>query len=187
MRGLDENARRIGQPSPHLVGVQTLGGDSWVQSLENEDTFVTLDSPFSLANSLVCKASSKEAVRDARQYSTTGRGGVAPNDIKGKAGRFLTAVKVDDAQAGAAAWKASEEYGHLIELSCGAAMVPAYQPAVLDGVQRKLKTTKPLHVVLVACGGSRVNEQTIEQYKTKYGDGYGDIYADGEKIIKRGA
>jgi len=182
MRGLDENAKRMNIPSAHLVGIQALGGDAWVRSLETEDDFVTLDSPYSIANSLVCKASSTEAVRDARHYASTGHGGIAPDDIKGRAGTYPTVVRIDDAQAGAAAWKSSEAYGQPIELSCGVAMVPAYQPAILDVVQGKLNTTRLLHVVLVACGGSRVDEDTNQWHKEQFGDGYGDVYVDGCKV-----
>ena len=187
LRGLDENAKRVETPSAHVIGVQTLGGDSWVRSLESEDEFVILQHPDSQAKSLVCKAGSTEAVRDARHYASTGEGGVAPNDTKGKAGRYLTALRVDDAQAGAAAWKASDEFGHPIELSCGAAMVPAYQPAILDAVSRKIDSNRPLHVVLVACGGSRVNDELVNEFRTKYGDGFGDIFVDGEKVTPREA
>jgi L-serine/L-threonine ammonia-lyase len=182
MLGLSEHAERDGTPPTHVIGVTTFGSDSWGRSLESDDTFVTLDNPVSRAKSLVCKACSPIAVRDARIYASKGAITLDPEPLKGRSGRHLTEIRVDDAFAGAAAWQATDELNQLIELSCGVALVPAYQPSVLDHLVAKKGLAGKLNVVIVVCGGSRIDLETIEEFKATYGTGFGEIVVDGEIV-----
>jgi hypothetical protein len=39
-----------------------------------------------------------------------------------------------------------------------------------------------LNVVIVVCGGSRIDLETIEEFKATYGTGFGEIVVDGEIV-----
>lgn len=185
MLGLCERAKEEGHESAHVIGVSTIGGDSFSQSLETEDRMVELEQPFSQARSLVCKVCSPLAVRDARAYAKQGKVSFYQTDVRGKTGPFFTAVSVDDALAGANAWQATEELGRLIELSCGAAFAPAYTPQILEYLTRTKDLPKRMNVVIVVCGGTRVSEDDIRGFKEDFGKGYGKIIADGHVLEER--
>ncbi|WWC90268.1 uncharacterized protein L201_005201 [Kwoniella dendrophila CBS 6074] len=192
MYGCSEISRQTGTPPTHILGVTTLGADSWSLSLENEDTFIEIPDPYSMAKSLACKACSKDSVRDSRIYAKTGKLSFnpEPKPVNGSSikSEHLTSVRIDDSYAGSAAWKLTEQLDGgktLIELSTGAAMIPVYQPAILDEIKSKskiLKDEEKLNVVIIVCGGYRVSQQDLNHYKEKFCEGYGKIYVDGIEL-----
>jgi L-serine/L-threonine ammonia-lyase len=183
MYGCSEYARKRQIRPAHVLGVTTIGGDSWGLSLETDDTFIELENPYSIAKSLVCKACSELAVRDARIYAASGSLTLDPKRAPGGPGPHLTEVRVDDAFAGAAAWQAGDELECLIELSTGAAMVPVYYPRILATVVEKEKPVDDrLNVVVVVCGGDRIDQEGMEGFKRSYGLGYGKIIVDGKVV-----
>ncbi|WWC58967.1 uncharacterized protein I303_101512 [Kwoniella dejecticola CBS 10117] len=190
MYGCTQNAEKTGTSPAHVVGVTTFGADSWGLSLENEDTFVEIPDPFSKAKSLACKACSTRAVSDARVYAKKGRLSLAPTTVIGGTGPYLSEVRVDDAFAGSAAWKATKELGTLTELSTGAAIVPVYEKVILEQIKSKvsdLTEVEKLNVVVIACGGYRVSQEDLEEYESQYGNGYGKIILDGRELLDRPA
>lgn len=183
MLGLSERAEETNTPPAHMIGISGIGGDSFSKSLETDDEIIPIEKPFSVAKSLVCQCCSPIAVRDARQYAKNGKTSLdLSDDIKGKTGPYFTAVSVDDALGGSAAWRSTEELHHNIELSCGVAMTPAYYPSILDYLVKEKGLKKKLNVVIVACGGTRVSDEDIKQYRAQYGQGYGKIIADGIEL-----
>ena len=183
MLGGYERALEQGTPSPHVVAVSTIGGDFFSQSLWTEDEFVEVEDPFSLAKSLVCKSGSPIAVRDGRYYAKNGQLSLDIGETKGKAGPYLTALSVDDARAGSAAWQATDELGTMIELSTGAALAPAQNKCVLDWLVREKNLSQKLNVVVIVCGGTRVDLEEVEKHRL-YGQGSGKIIADGHVIAE---
>jgi len=177
-----ERAAESSTTPTHILGITTIGADSFGRSLEQDAGFVKLEVADSRAKSLVCKACSPLAVHDARSYGATGSVAGASDQTTGKAGGFFTSARVDDAYAGAAAWQATDELNHLIELSCGAAIVPAYQPTILDDIARRLGKDK-LSVAIVVCGGSRIDRETVDGFREEYGKGFGKIVVNG-RVLK---
>lgn len=186
--GLTEHAARAQAPATHLLAVCLAGADSFTRSLETEDEFVTLEDAHSRAASLRCAACSPVAVQHARQFASTGSVVGAGPSTKGKAGRFLTVVRAPDDYAGAASWqyRRDDPEHALLELGCGAALIPAYQQGVLDFIARtKLCPDEPgrrLNVVIVACGGSRVSAEDVVGFERDYGLGGGPVFADGHEL-----
>lgn len=186
MLGLSEHVKARNEEPAHVVGVTTFGSDSWGRSVEQADEGVVEIDDFSRAKSLSCKKCSYNSVRDARIYASTGTydedaestGRVAGDGVR----RYLSTVRIDDSRAGAAAWKATYDLGHLIELSCGAAVAVAYEPAILRRIAEAKGLPGRMNVVIILCGGSRVGLRDIEEYRDTYGNGYGDILVDGEKV-----
>ena len=182
MLGLTEHAQQGKTDPVHVIGIATLGADAWGRSLETDDELVSIDD-FSRAKSLGCKQCSGLSVRDARIYAATGKTTLNPTPIKGRAGKYLSEVRIDDAIAGSAAWQATEELNHLIEISCGASMAVAQYPEILDHIATKKNLPSKLNVVVIVCGGSRVNLKMVEEFKESYGKGYGKVIIDGEEIM----
>ena len=166
----------------HILGITTIGADSFGRSLEQEAGFVEIEDANSRAKSLVCKACSPLAVYDARAYGATGSVAGASAQTTGTPGGYFTSARIDDAYAGAAAWQATDELDHLIELSCGAALAPAYQSSILDDIAKRIGRER-LSVVLVVCGGSRIDRETVDSFREEYGLGYGRIVVNG-RVLK---
>jgi L-serine/L-threonine ammonia-lyase len=186
MTGLGERAAADGRRPTHVVGVSAMGGDPWGLSLETDHDYVD-GANTSLAVSLNCIMCSTLAIDAARQYARTGSvEGATPETHGSTAGKdapYLSSVRADDAQCGAAAWQATDELGQPIELSTGAAVVPVYHPQVLEHMIKEKGLPEKLNVIVVVCGGSRVDEKDIEVFREKYGKGYGQVVVDGAVVV----
>lgn len=136
MLGLTEHADRTRSEAKHVLAVCTVGADSFSRSLETEGEFVTLKDAHSKALSLRCEACSPLAVQDARKYAATGSVAGADQSTRGKAGRYLTAVRAPDDYAGAASWQyRRDDPDHTeLELGCGAALSASLASADLCGL-----------------------------------------------------
>lgn len=182
MLGLSEQAALSNTPPVHVIGVTTFGSDSWGRSLEVDDGVTEID-PFSRAKSLACKKCSPLSVRDARIYAARGELSLDSEPVSGPAGKYLSEVRMDDAYAGAAAWESTNELNHLVELSCGAAIAVACQPAVLEHIVQTKELPEKSNIVIIVCGGSRVSLSDVNGFKAEYGEtGHGVIIVDGNTI-----
>lgn len=73
---------------------------------------------------------------------------------------------IEDAEACASAWRFADDERILVEPACGASIALAY-----DGRLKKyLKAFSPeTKVVIIVCGGSRIDLKTMDQYKKQFG------------------
>lgn len=201
LRGLSQierNAQTSGKDyrPPVIVATQDFGADSFSQSMNlyfqdpiaNKDAHVVLPAITSKATSMGAKRCSETALRDARAYAE--RGSVSSSSSAHTAREsinpYLSTVIMDDAIAASSCWQFKRDHDILVELSCGAALAPIYQS---DRVLPKLiergdnqKRANPLNIVVVVCGGSKVDSQMLAGYERDFGDmsGRGEIKVDGQ-------
>lgn len=146
MQGI-EKAGWGGEKGTRVVALETKGAESLNLSLR-EGKLVTLPGITSVAKSL-------GAVRvAARAFELAQR----PNVVS----EVLT-----DAEACMGCWRFADDERFLVEPACGVSVALAYQPERL----RKLVPgiTKDSKVVIVVCGGSRVDLDTLQQYREEHG------------------
>lgn len=75
------------------------------------------------------------------------------------------------------------ELDHLIELSCGAAVAPAFQPTILADSTRRRGVDKP-NIVIAMRGGSRINRETVDGFCVGYELGSGRNTVNGQMLQK---
>lgn len=142
MMGLD----RVGWGEQvRVVPVETLGADSLAQSLEKQE-LVTLPGITSIATSLGAIQVAENAFKEARRSN-------------------VTSVVVEDAEACSACWRFLDDERILVEPSCGASVVLAY-----DGrLKAYLKDLSPdSKVVIIVCGGSKISLDILNKYRETY-------------------
>ena len=188
---------------PKIVGVQDFGADGFNQSMNayhddpigNAEAHVTLPAITSLATSMGARKCSALTLKLARKYARYGTldddliaasGSDRQSGSSTRHGKYFTGVVVEDALSGSATWQFNRDHQIMVEIACGAALVPAYQP---ERLLSKLIETLPQpsgrkNVVLIACGGSKIDQATLEQYEREYGlqEGQGRIEIDGKAI-----
>jgi L-serine/L-threonine ammonia-lyase len=153
--------------TPKIVGVQDFGADSFSQSYNSwltnggEPKVVTIPAITSKATSMGAKACSAETLDVACQYA---------GDVATRTRRMSTLV-VDDAISGAACWQFYRDHQLMVEMACGAALAPVYQPRILEELVRGMegKEGERKTVVIVVCGGSKVDAETLQTYERDYG------------------
>lgn len=143
--GLMEGVTREGWFT-QMIAVETVGADSLAQSVRAKE-LVTLPAITSIASSLGAPRVAQQALDYALQ----------PN---------VTNVVVEDAEACASCWRFADDERILVEPACGASMALAY-----DGrLQKQLKGfSKNSTVVIICCGGSRIDLRTMDDFKQKFG------------------
>lgn len=129
-----------------VLAVETSGADSLAQAVEKGE-IVKLQEITSVAKSLGAPAVAKQALID----------GLKPN---------VVSMVIEDAEACASAWRFADDERFLVEPACGAAVALAY-----DGRLKKyLKNFSPeSQVVIVVCGGSRIDLKTMDAYRKQFG------------------
>lgn len=145
--GLMQGVEQMGwKKSTRVLAVETLGADSLAQSIEKGE-LVTLPGITSVAKSLGATRVAEKAL----EY------GQKPN---------VSSLVIEDAEACASAWRFADDERILVEPACGAAVALAY-----DGrLKRCLKDFSPeSKVVIVVCGGSRIDLKTMEDYRKQFG------------------
>lgn len=132
--------------STRVLAVETLGADSLAQAIEKRE-LITLPAITSIATSLGATRVAQRALDHA----------LKPN---------ASSLVIEDAEACASAWRFADDERILVEPACGAAVALAY-----DGRLKKyLKDFSPeSKVVLVVCGGSRIDLQMMEGYRKRFG------------------
>ena len=184
MLGLSEHAAFDNSEPAHCVGVCTLGADAWSLSLEQEDGYTPIKDAHSKARSLVSNGCSPLSVRDARVYGKTGSLSLDPDPVAMSSADtpYLSQIRIDDAYAGAAAWHATRELNHLVELSCGAAVAVAEQHEIINHLVKTKGLPEKSNVVIICCGGTRVSLEDVVGFEKEYGEGYGKILVNGQEI-----
>lgn len=190
--------------SPKLVGVQDFGADGFSQSMNayhddpigNADAHITLPAITSLATSMGARKCSALTLKLARKYArygalddsfiATSRSGAVEAESSTRHGKYFTGVVVEDAISGSATWQFNRDHQIMVEIACGAALAPAYQP---ERLLSKLVGSLPRpegrkNIVLIACGGSKIDQAMLEKYEKSYGlqEGAGRIEIDGQAI-----
>jgi L-serine/L-threonine ammonia-lyase len=193
--------------SPKLVGVQDFGADGFSQSMNayhddpigNADAHITLPAITSLATSMGARKCSALTLKLARKYarygtlddssiaaSGSGSGSHTEAECSTRHGKYFAGVVVEDAISGSATWQINRDHQIMVEIACGAALAPAYQSerllSKLVGFLPRPEGRK--NIVLIACGGSKIDQAMLEKYEKSYGlqEGAGRIEIDGQAI-----
>ncbi|KAN0063100.1 catabolic L-serine/threonine dehydratase [Thecaphora frezii] len=140
------------QAQTRLLTLQCYGADSFSQSLllppSSSSLPVTLHRITSAATSMATKTCSATHLASARQFG------------------LVTPVRVDDDLAAEAVWRFYKDTGYLVELSCGAALAPVFFPERI--LNKALgQEAKEKNVVVVVCGGSKVDEEMVREYERR--------------------
>lgn len=143
MQGIEEAGW---EQSTQVLAVETLGADSLSQSVQKGE-LVTLPGITSVATSLGAARVAQQALNHAlKPHAST--------------------LVIEDAEACASAWRFADDERILVEPACGASVALVY-----DGrLKRYLKGFSPeSKVVIIVCGGSRIDLQLMEKYKRQFG------------------
>lgn len=143
MQGIEEEGWNT---HTHVLAVETAGADSLAQAVEKRE-LVALDEITSVAKSLGAPIVAQKALDFALQ----------PN---------VSNMVIEDAEACASGWRFADDERILVEPACGASVALAY-----DGrLRRYLKGfSSESKVVIIVCGGSRIDLQMMENYKKQFG------------------
>lgn len=166
----------FGSPKPRLVACQDFGAHSfgasfnqWLASSDDEGNVVSLEAITSQATSLGAKSCSAAALTAAIQYAQPD-----PVDTAGQRAPYLSTVIVDDAISASACWQFDRDHELMVEMACGAALSPIYLPKrILDTVLQGTVTGEgregeKLNIVVVVCGGSKVDREMLGMYEREY-------------------
>lgn len=160
LRGILHGLDRKGK-TPRVFSVQCFGADSFNQSHEAGRP-IKLNAITSKATSMGARLASSATLAAARDYPR------------------LHTLTVSDGHAASAAWQFKRDHDVMVELSCGAALAPAYYPERFLG---PLPDSPPLNIVLVACGGSKIDQEMLAGYERDFGSTYeGKARLDGNEI-----
>lgn len=187
---------------PKVVGVQDFGADGFNQSMNayhddpvaNAEAHITLPAITSLATSMGARRCSALTLGLAKKYARHGTLEDALLDASDSAseagtstrhGKYFAGVVVEDAISGSATWQFNRDHEIMVEIACGAALAPAYQERLLSKLIETLPEVEGRkNVVLIACGGSKIDQGMLEKYERDYGlqEGVGRIEVDGNAI-----
>ncbi|KAJ8606461.1 hypothetical protein MRB53_040920 [Persea americana] len=145
--GIMQGVEREGwSEKTRVLAVETVGADSLAQAVEKGE-LVKMSEITSVAKSLGAPIVAQQAFTEA----------LKPN---------VTNMVIEDAEACASAWRFADDERFLVEPACGAAVALAY-----DGRLKKyLKNFSPeSKVVIVVCGGSRIDLRTMDVYRKQFG------------------
>ncbi|KAI5849975.1 putative serine family amino acid catabolism-related protein [Tricharina praecox] len=144
--GLQLGLERSGlEERTRMVAVETRGAESLNASLR-EGRLVTLEEITSIATSLGARTVAEKAFE------------------VGSWGNVISRV-VSDGAAARACVRFAEEERMLVEAACGASLAAVYEL----GLRKMMpELTSESKVVVVVCGGSNVNLEILEKYRTEY-------------------
>ncbi|WYZ38549.1 hypothetical protein EsH8_III_000463 [Colletotrichum jinshuiense] len=149
-QGISSNSWPAGR-QPRLMAVETRGADSLNASVLAGE-HVTLPGITSIANSLGATRVSARTWEVAQ--STPG----------------FRSVTVSDAEAAMATVRFVDDAQFVVEVACGAAIAPVYNGTLRKelGADMSDEEWAKQNVVLIICGGSNVNMEILNEYRTKY-------------------
>ncbi|KAI5452829.1 catabolic L-serine/threonine dehydratase [Naganishia albida] len=180
------------RPKPRLVACQDFGAHSfgasfnrWLHSSEDVGTVVALEAITSQATSLGAKSCSAAALSAAIEYAQPANA----DDHATRCAPYLSTVIVDDAISASACWQFDRDHELMVEMACGAALSPIYLPdrimnTVLHDTGNGQGIKEKLNIVVVVCGGSKVDREMLGDYERQYGaadEGY-RVMIDGEDV-----
>lgn len=198
--------------SPRVIATQDFGADSFSQSInlwfkdeiKNKNAHVTLDAITSKATSMGTKKCSPFSLQAAREYAIKGSCDLSSssssssqpssNGTNGHSHipqlderKYLSTVIQSDSLAASSAWQFKRDHDLMVELSCGAALSVAYHSdRVLKPLLKGLDgpDDKPKNIVIVVCGGSKVDQDMLDDYEKTFGDmkGRGEVMVDGISV-----
>ncbi|KAL7005476.1 catabolic L-serine/threonine dehydratase [Cystobasidiomycetes sp. EMM_F5] len=199
LHGITEYAQRLPSTStykpPFILAVQDIGADSFTQSinlfLSNpsgsiDDQHVILPAITSKATSMGAKICSRNALLSARNYAIHGH--VTPPSENKTIPKHMATLMLSDSLSASACWQFNRDHKMMVELSCGAALAPVYHhERLLQPALTKLpdeRKDRKLNIVVIVCGGSKVDTEMLEQYKAEFADmkGTGEARLNGEDI-----
>lgn len=132
--------------STQVLAIETAGADSLAQSVQQK-TLVALPEITSIATSLGAPMVAQQAL----SYALRGE---------------VSSVVVDDSQACESSWRFADDERILIEPACGASLALVYG----GQLERYVKGfSSDSIVVIVACGGSRITLDAMQDYKQRFG------------------
>lgn len=122
---------------------------------------MTIPGITSKATSMGARTCSIDTLRAAVRYADAGEGA---RDTK------FTSLTVDDAISGSACWQFKRDHDLMVEMACGAALAVCYQPRILDELLKGVgKEGERKSIVIVVCGGSKIDEELLRDYEREYG------------------
>ncbi|KDN46484.1 tryptophan synthase beta subunit-like PLP-dependent enzyme, partial [Tilletiaria anomala UBC 951] len=139
---------------PHVVAVECFGADSFAAA-HNSGKHIALLAITSKATSMGALKASAKSLALARSYTTAEAGGA------------FSTLTVPDSAAAFAGWQFARDHRFIVELACAASLTPAYfSEQVLPALLAKQPNTqRKSNIVIVVCGGSKVNAADIEQWR----------------------
>jgi L-serine/L-threonine ammonia-lyase len=160
-----ESTSALGKPK--IIGVNDFGADSFAQSWNTwlsrggEPSVVTIPGITSKATSMGARTCSIDTLRAAVRYADSGEG---ERDTR------FTSLTVDDAISGSACWQFKRDHNLMVEMACGAALGPLYQPRIMEELLKGVgKEGERKSIVIVVCGGSKIDEELLRVYEREYG------------------
>jgi len=141
MQGIEEEGWNT-----HVLAVETAGADSLAQAIEKRE-LVALDEITSVAKSLGAPIVAQRALDYALQSNVSN-------------------LVIEDAEACASGWRFADDERILVEPACGASVALAYDGRLRKYLKGFSEETK---VVIVVCGGSRIDLKMMENYKRQFG------------------
>lgn len=192
IHGVDATAEKHAEfGKPKIVGVQDFGADSFSLSYNQwlrdggDPRVVSIPAITSKATSMGTKTCSAETLQAACRYSGI-NGGTGDSSQRSR----MSTLVVDDAISGSACWQFYRDHHLMVEMACGAALAPVYQPRILDELARGLEDgtdqgAERKTIVIVVCGGSKVDADTLKTYERDYGkadDGSIKVMINGQMI-----
>lgn len=150
INGIMLGLKRMGMSKTEIVAVETNGADAFAQSLAKGE-LVTLPAITSIATTLGARRVSSKTLELANRWNP------------------LHSMVLEDRQAVEGCAYLAETHRFLVEAACGVCI-----GACMTDEFRKLSKTiadrerrKP-NVVIIVCGGSNMNSETLESYKKEY-------------------
>ncbi|KAK9897754.1 tryptophan synthase beta subunit-like PLP-dependent enzyme [Cystobasidium minutum MCA 4210] len=192
--------------TPKVVATQDFGADSFAQSINlwlndpstNAEAHVTLDAITSKATSMGTKKCSPFSLQAAREYAVCGQVGgpsSSSSQTNGTNGhstseetapKYLGTVIQSDPLAAASCWQFKRDHDLMVELSCGAALSVAYHSErILTPLLKDLgDESSPKNIVIVVCGGSKVDQDMLDDYERTFSDmeGKGEARVNGRDV-----
>lgn len=132
--------------SVRVLAVETFGAESLAQSVRRGE-LVTMPGITSVAKSLGAVRVAEQAFKEAMK----------PN---------VSTVVIEDAEACASSWRLADDERILVEPACGASVALAYDGRLKKYLKGFSSQSK---VVIVVCGGSRINLQMMADYRQQFG------------------
>ncbi|KAI1811586.1 tryptophan synthase beta subunit-like PLP-dependent enzyme [Poronia punctata] len=183
MRGIQRNYPSAEKPKPAVLALETEGAHSLAASIR-AGTHVTLPGITSIATTLGAPRVSAETYRWAELYKATTftfpfaapslTPPLTPDASLTQAfiPTALVSAVVPDSLAVSACTRFLDDERLLVEISCGATLASAYNPAILRaafgaGLDDEAWARK--NVVMIVCGGSSISTEMLAKYKVSYG------------------
>jgi L-serine/L-threonine ammonia-lyase len=146
--GIMQGVQKAGwSSSTQVIAAETKGAESLNYSLEKGE-LSTLSAITSLATSL-------GAIR------------VAPRAFELAQSDNVKSIVLTDAEACMGCWRFADDERILVEPACGVSIALAYQPSKLRELVKNFGPDS--RVVLIVCGGARIDLDTIAKYRERFG------------------